>query len=213
MSSTALRFLQHENARLQEQNKALQEENQALRRYVHVLKDLYQATEQIISEENLLELLDQILYNAMNVLNAEGGSLLLRDEETDELVFVLVHGDVGHKLRGYRMKGDTGIAGWVATHHQPLIVNNPRQDRRFSGEVDRTFGYITRSILCVPMIARSKLIGVIQVLNKRDSDDFIDADANLLAILGYVAAIALQEMQTRLDAEEEAAEMNASASR
>lgn len=213
MSSTALRFLQHENARLQEQNKALQEENQALRRYVDVLKDLYLATEQIISEGNLLELLDQILYNAMNVLNAEGGSLLLHDEETDELVFVLVHGDVGYKLQGYRIGDDTGIAGWVATYHQPLIVNNPRQDRRFSGEVDETFGYITRSILCVPMIARGKLIGVIQVLNKQGGDDFIDADANLLSILGYVAAIALQEMQTRLDAEEEAAEMNTPASR
>lgn len=210
MSSTALRFLQHENARLQEQNKALQEENLALRHYMDALKDLYWATQQIISEENLLQLLDQILYNAMNVLGAEDGSLLLHDEETDELVFVLVHGDVRQKLQGYRIKDDVGIAGWVATNREPLIVNNPRQDRRFSHEVDETFSFVTRSILCVPMIARGKLIGVIELLNKRGEESFIEADASLLAILGHVAAIALEEMQTRLEAEEAAAkEMSA----
>jgi GAF domain-containing protein len=140
----------------------------------------------------------------MSVLGAEDGSLLLRDEETDELVFVLVHGDVRQQLQGYRLKGDVGIAGWVATQREPLIVNSPRQDSRFSRQVDETFGFTTRSILCVPMIARGKLIGVIQLLNKRGEDEFIETDADLLAILGHVAAIALEEMQYRLEAEEEA---------
>jgi GAF domain-containing protein len=54
------------------------------------------------------------------------------------------------------------------------------------------------------MITRSKLIGVIELLNKRD-EDFTDADATLLLILGQVAAIALEEMQSRLEAEEEEA--------
>ena len=126
MSATALRFLQQENTRLQEKNKALHTENLKLRRYMDALNDLYWATHQISSEKNLLELLDKILYNAMSVLGAEGGSLLLLDDETDELVFVVVHGDVGDKLNGYRMGSGVGIAGWVATHREPLIVNNPR---------------------------------------------------------------------------------------
>ncbi len=205
MSTTALRFLQQENARLQDQNKNLLEENLALRRYMDALKSLYRANEQIISEENLLHLLDQILDNARSVLDAEDGSLLLWDEESNELVFVLVHGDVRNELRGYRIKDDVGIVGWVVNHHEAIIVNNPRQDRRFSLEVDETFGFTTRSILCVPMIARGKLIGVIELLNKREGE-FIDADTSLLAILGHVAAIALEEMQSRLEAEEAAAE-------
>jgi GAF domain-containing protein len=101
-----------------------------------------------------------------------------------------------------------GIAGWVATQRQPLIVNNPRQDRRFSHEVDETFSFITRSILSVPMIARDKLVGVIQLLNKQGGQPFLEADADLLAILGHVAAIALEEMHMRLEAEEATAEMN-----
>jgi hypothetical protein len=100
MSPSALRFVQQENARLQEENKALHEENLSLRRYMASLKDLYRATQQITSEENLLDLLDGILYHALEVLDAEDGSLLLLDEETNELVFVLVHGDVGKMLLG-----------------------------------------------------------------------------------------------------------------
>ncbi len=200
-NTTALRFLQQENARLQEENKTLREDSLAFRHYMEALKDLYGATQQITSEENLFALLDQILYNAMSVLRAEDGSLLLLDEETNELAFVLVHGDIRNKLRGYRITSDTGIVGWVARQREPLIVNNPRQDERFSLDIDEEFSFVTRSILCVPMMARGKLIGVIELLNKRDNE-FTEADATLLLILGQVAAIALEEMQTRFEAEE-----------
>ena len=202
MSTSTLRFLQQENARLQEKNELLQEENTALRGYMSALEELHEATQQIISEENLFDLLDKILYSAMNVLQAEGGSLLLRDEETGELVFVLVHGDIRQQLRGFRIEGDVGIAGWVASNRQPLIVNNPRQDRRFSTKIDEGFDFYTRSIICVPMMTASKLIGVIELLNKRDNKEFIEADVTLLSILGQVAATALQEMHERFEAEE-----------
>jgi GAF domain-containing protein len=203
MSTTALRFLQQENTRLKEENNTLREENLALRRYMDALKELYKAAQQIISEENLLQLLDHILYNAMSVVGAQDGSLLILDEETDELVFVLVHGDVRPELQGYRIARNVGIAGSVATQREPLIVNNPRQDRRFSVEIDETFGFITHSILCVPMIAGGNLVGVIELVNKRDGGEFTEADTSLLSILGYVAAIALDEMRSRLEAEEE----------
>ncbi len=200
-STSALRFLQQENSRLQEENKALREDSLAFHHYMEALKDLYWATQRITSEEDLFKLLDQILYNALSVLRAEDGSLLLLDEETGELVFVLVHGDIRNRLRGYRIKSNVGIAGWVVSQREPLFVNNPRQDGRFSLDIDEEFSFITRSILCVPMITHGKLIGVIELLNKRD-DEFTEADATLLLILGQVAAIALEEMQTRLEAEE-----------
>lgn len=202
MSTTTLRFLQQENTRLHEENKILQEENLALRGYMGALNDLAWATQQITSEENLLELLDQILYNAMSVVRAEGGSLLLLDEESDELVFVVVHGDVEDQLKGYRLSKAVGIAGWVATNRQSLIVNAPRQDQRFFGEVDEIFSFFTRSILCVPMVAHNRLIGVIQSINKHGEENFVEADATVLSILGQVAAIALAELEVRLQAEE-----------
>ncbi len=203
MSTMAVRFLKQENTQLKEKNEALQAENIALRRYVDGLKELYWVTQQTISEKNLLQLLDQILYNAMSALGTENGSLLLYDEEHDKLVFVLVHGDIRQELPGYQIATDVGIAGWAATNRKPLIVNNPRQDLRFSGTVDEAFSFVTRAILCVPMVARGKLIGVIELLNKKNGQDFVESDATLLSILSHMAAVSLDEVQSRFDAEEE----------
>jgi len=201
---STVHFIQQENARLKDEVEHLQDENEALRHYINALEELYWATQKIVSEENLLKLLDQILYNAMNVLNAQGGSLLIRDDDTGELAFVVVHGDIRHELQGYRIGSDVGIAGWVATNREPVVVNKPRQDRRFSPQVDEAFSFITQSLLCVPMVTRNKLIGVIQLVNKKNGDEFTDADIALLSILGHVAATALEDIHQRLEAEEEA---------
>jgi signal transduction protein with GAF and PtsI domain len=201
MSSQVLRFLQEQNASLQEENKQLREENQALRMYVAAVGELHRAVSTISSADNLLSLLNKILYNAMSVLDASDGSIMLLDEETDELVFVLVHGDVEGKLQGYRINKDIGVAGWVATNREPLIVNDARKDWRFSPHVDEAFNFLTRSILCVPMIARGRVIGVIEVLNKFSDEGFNDADTNLLSILGYIAGAALDDMQRCMEME------------
>jgi GAF domain-containing protein len=201
-SSQLVRFLQQENSRLSDDNQTLREEIHVMRRHSEALKELYWATKQITTEENLMSLLHQILDNAMHILKAEGGSLALLDTDTQELVFVVVHGDLKDKLQGYRMKGDAGIAGWVATNRGPLIVNNPRQDTRFYSQVDETFNFFTRSILCVPLITRSKLVGVIQLLNKTNSQQFNDTDVTLLSILSHVAATALEDMRLELEAQD-----------
>ena len=117
---------------------------------------------------------------------------------------MVVHGDIRHELEGYRIGSDVGIAGWVATHREPVVVNKPRQDRRFSPQVDEAFSFVTQSLLCVPMVTRNKLIGVIQLINKKNGDEFADADIALLSILGHVAATALEDIHQRLEAEEEA---------
>ncbi len=202
MSTSTLRFIQQENSRLKEENEALREENLALRGYMTALEALYLATQEIISEENLFDLLDKILYSAMAVLKAEDGSLLLRDEDTGEMAFVLVHGDIRQELRGYRLSGDVGIVGWVASNQQPLIVNNPGQDRRFFGLIDEAFDFTTRSIICVPIVFQDKFLGVIELLNKSNEEAFIDTDITLLSILAQTAAAALEDMHTRLESEE-----------
>jgi GAF domain-containing protein len=199
-----LRFLQQENSRLQKENESLREENQALVNYLRALEDLHWAAQQIGSEDDLIKLLDGILYHAMRLARASDGSVLLLDEKTNELLFAVVHGDIQGELRGYRIGADVGIAGWVAAEKQPVIANNPRQDWRFSPEVDEVFGFVTRSLICVPMVVRNKVAGVIEVLNKHDGESFTEADVNLLLILGNVAATALETMRVRIEAQEAA---------
>jgi len=196
------RFLQQENARLQAENQSLREECQALRRYLTALQELSWAAQQLTSEQDLIHLLDGILYHAMRLVKAGDGSVLLRDAETDELVFAVVHGDIEGQLRGHRIPASTGIAGWVAAEGDPVIANHPREDWRFSSKIDESFGFLTRSLICVPMITIEKVVGVIELLNKQDDAPFVEADATLLSILGHVAANALETMRVRIEAEE-----------
>jgi GAF domain-containing protein len=187
MTEPAVRFLQQENSRLQDENKLLREENSSLHRYLSVIGELYKATQRLESIENPLDLLDELLNKTIELTKARDGSISRLDQANRELEFVLVHGEIRQELRGYRIKGDAGIAGWVVSHREPLIVNNPHQDWRFSREVDQEFDFITHSIVCVPIVVQDKLVGVIELLNKA-GDEFTESDVAVLSMLSQVAA-------------------------
>jgi GAF domain-containing protein len=193
--------LEQENSHLKKANETLKQENLSLHRYLDTVKELYWASQKIASAQNLLYELNQLLYKVMGVVGAKDGSILRLDEEAGELIFVLVHGELGQQLPDYRIKSDIGIAGWVTNNRKPIIVNNPRQDPRFSQVVDQEFGFFTNSIVSVPVMNRYRLIGIIQLLNKYD-DKFTEADVALLLILGQIAVIVFEEMQSQPEAEE-----------
>jgi len=187
METQLLRSVQQENIRLRE-------EVSRLRDYIRSLQSLSRAAHQLLSEKDIMTLLDKTLYYAVTVLDAQDGALLLKDEDKDELEFVLVQGKVREKLPGYRISMHEGIAGWVAQHREPVIVNNVRADPRFSPRVDQAFDFQTNSLVGVPLIARGKVLGVIEVLNKAGGQDFAEADQDLLSLLAIIAAVALDDL-------------------
>ncbi len=186
-----VRFLQQECIRLQDANQLLTDEVHALRRYIRALQELQETVQRFTPEQDILDLLDETLECAMALLDATDGSLMLIDEETDELVFVLVQGTVRETLPGYRFDRQQGIAGWAAEQAKPVIVNNVHTDPRFLHTVDERIGFATHSLIAVPLAARGRVLGVIEALNKRSGEDFTDADASLLSILATLAASAL----------------------
>jgi GAF domain-containing protein len=186
-----VRFLQQECAHLKEENERLAGEVRALRRYFGALREFQKTVRHFTPEQDILSLLDDTLDYALVLLDADDGSLVLVDEETDDLVFVLAHGVVRGMLPGYRFNRRQGIAGWVAEHAQPAVVNNVRADRRFLPAVDEQFNFETNSLVAVPLIARGRVLGVIEVVNKRTGEDFTEDDASLLAVLAALAASAL----------------------
>ena len=109
-----IRFLQSENARLQEENRRLAEEIREMRRYMKALLQVHSAVQEFTPEQDILELLDKTLDCSLALLDACDGSLMLTDEENEELVFVLVHGAVREVLPGHRFSSRQGVAGWVA---------------------------------------------------------------------------------------------------
>jgi len=125
------------------------------------------------------------------VVDAETGSVLLVDEPTNELYFRAALGEKGAQIAPYRLKMGEGIAGWVAERREPALVNDPVGDERFHLELAQAVGLVPHSLLCVPLQARGKLIGVVQALNKRNEGQFDESDVALLMAFANQAAIAL----------------------
>ena len=194
-TTQTLRLLQRENIELKEENERLQEEVLVLREYLQGVRALQKDAQAITSAQDLELFLNKVLYTALKAMDATNGSLLLVDYDTDELVFAVVKGVLQSKLRGYRIPKTAGVAGWVATHAEPLIVDRPRHDDRFYSRVDETFGFKTTSLICAPLLGQDKVIGVIEVLNKFSQQSFNEVDLDLLSILAHIAAEAIERVE------------------
>lgn len=191
-------FLRQENIRLQHENDLLREELRSLREFVHILNDLGERSKEVDEDAELLPLLNDILRKALNLLQAPDGTLALLDEETNELVFVIVLGKLGAKLQGYRLPADEGIAGWVVQHQEVALVPDVRRDNRFFANVDEEFKFRTQSIVAAPLIGDDTVIGVIEVLNQPGDNPFSDTDVALLKLLCRFAGEALADIQRSL---------------
>ncbi len=134
-------------------------------------------------------LLDIIMRKVTELMQAERSTLFLLDNESGELFSKLAQGIT---LREIRLKLGEGIAGYVAKSWEPVIVNDAYRDERFNDSVDRITGFRTRSVICIPLINKSReLVGVLQVLNKKDAD-FDDTDLSLLKALGSQIVVAIE---------------------
>jgi len=156
---------------------------------------------------NLAQVLALIMRNVNQVTSSTASTLMLLDNETGELVFSVPTGPKADKLTDYRLPSGEGIAGWVAEHEQPALVSNAREDPRFYPEIDRESGFETKSILCVPLKSKTKLIGVLEVINKNDGSPFTAEDELLLSLFAYHSAMAIEnarlygELKDRLEEE------------
>lgn len=177
---------------LKQQVAQLQDENIQVRDRIAVLQVLQDVARSLSSELNLDPLLHRILASAVQVMGASAGSLLLLDEGADELIFAVIEGGGGEALAGTRMPADKGIAGWVATHGEPLIIDDVNRDDRHYREIDHDYDFTTASLLCVPMIAKRKVIGVLQLLNEESGKYFTNADQEILTTFAAQSAVAIE---------------------
>ena len=121
----------------------------------------------------------------------KGGSLILVDERTRELVFELALGPTADNLLGTRMAWGQGLVGETASTGKPLIVDDAATDPRWFSGYDEATDFVTRSILCAPMVTRQEVLGVLEIVNKKDGSAFDENEAELLMALATQAAAAL----------------------
>lgn len=124
-------------------------------------------------------------------MDAETSSIFEVDHERDELRFRLARGKWGSKAREIRLSMGEGIAGIVAQKGRPILVPDVDQDKRFTNRIDAHTGFKTRSVICVPIKHKGRLIGVLEVLNKRVGS-FDDEDVELLTVVSNQIGIAME---------------------
>jgi HD-GYP domain-containing protein (c-di-GMP phosphodiesterase class II) len=136
------------------------------------------------------------------LMMAEVGALLLVDEEKQQLYFEIALDDREDNLKKITLNLGEGVAGWVAQNGEPLIVNAPEKDPRFFKGVDGRTEFETRNLICVPIRAKGKVIGVLEAINKRKEEDFDQEDLSLFISLADQVAIALDNARLYQELEE-----------
>ena len=136
-------------------------------------------------------LLQTILQNAVEILSCEAGNLLLEDEQTQDLVFRV---SVGTKtdLTGQRLPTGAGVAGKTAVSRSAMIINQVDQETAWYGQPEKETGIQTRALLVVPLFVKERIVGVIEVANKKDGTPFTLDDRDLLSAFAAQAAIAME---------------------
>ncbi|MDQ3815511.1 MAG: CHASE2 domain-containing protein [Armatimonadota bacterium] len=161
-------------------------------RTISTIEALAQVSEIIAAQTQSGQLLDRVLLWAMNVMQATGASALLLDETGQTLHFAAATGPKAVEIMPYTLQLGEGIAGWVAQHGEPVIVNDTRRDERFKRDIDQDIQFTTKSILCVPLRVRDKMLGVIEVINRLDGSPFTEDDVELLSAVANQAAVVLE---------------------
>ncbi|MCG3198219.1 MAG: Adaptive-response sensory-kinase SasA [bacterium] len=163
---------------------------------LRLAKSFVRVVEIIGSVYDLRHLLELIMRESERAVDAETSSLLLYDTESNDLAFEIALGPKGDEIRKIRLPLDeNSIAAVSALRRAPVNIPDVRKDPRWNKNVDEQTKFVTRSILAVPMLRQGRLIGIIEVLNKRGGCAFTEEDVNVLLILSSLAAIAIENAQ------------------
>ncbi len=154
------------------------------RRLIAIARDL-------ASTLDLDVLLDRIIRAAADITEAAAASILLYDDAARQLSFQVATNLDLQTMRGLAVPLDGSIAGWIVTNREPVRIANAHEDTRFYKKIEQVTRFTTESLLGVPLITKEKVVGVLEVINKRN-DNFTEADEDLLLVLGAQAAVAIE---------------------
>jgi putative methionine-R-sulfoxide reductase with GAF domain len=156
-----------------------------------VLMELFDIARSLSSTLDVDTLLKRIGNAAEQLTNSEASSIMLLAPDKQYLLFRVATGEKGMAVKKMKVKVGEGIAGWVAKNQKTLVVNDVSKDERFATTFDKSSGFQTKSILCVPLMLGEEIIGVAEVLNKKDGNPFTSEDEKILESLGSLASVSI----------------------
>jgi sigma-B regulation protein RsbU (phosphoserine phosphatase) len=160
----------------------------------NIIRAIFEHAARIGREQRIDELVRLNSDFARDLAGADRCSLWLIDPVHGELWTKVAHG-----VEPIRIPLGEGLIGACIRDDEVLLVNDAGQEARLLRHVDKTSGYHTEQVLCVPMRAEGKVIGALQLLNKPSG--FTETDAGLLGLLAHFAASAIETGRLRQEAE------------
>ncbi|MGE5723765.1 MAG: GAF domain-containing protein, partial [Acidobacteriota bacterium] len=165
------------------------------KRYLQELSIFHDVAKALTSSLDLDSILQTIMEKMAEYFRPDTWSLLMVDEERDELYFAIAVGDAAQSLKDMRLKVGEGIAGWVARHGEGLVVPDVYNDQRFARRVDEMTKWETRSIICLPLRSKHRVLAVIQLINV-NMEGFGENELFFLQALCDYAAIAIDNAKS-----------------
>jgi diguanylate cyclase (GGDEF)-like protein len=160
--------------------------------YQKQLITCFEISKAVASTLNMKQILSIILGRLSELIVAQNWTLYLLDREKRELSFEVVVGLDISRLNNVKIRLGEGIAGAVALSGEPILVaRDVHKDQRFSRRVDDMTGFMTRSLICLPLKIEGQVLGVIEVINPEDPCLFEDGFLPVLSILADFVAIAI----------------------
>jgi len=144
-------------------------------------------------------LLRSIVDATVTLFQAHAASIALFDPPNGRLVFRVAAGEQGQGVVGVSILPDQGLAGYVFSTGQALALSDVASDPRFGRSVAESTAYVPRSIVAVPLVDEDRTIGVLEVLDKRDSSAFSLRDVELAGVFARQAAIAISASRVERD--------------
>jgi GAF domain-containing protein len=161
----------------------------ASRNFISALGQLTNDMASAKSEGEIMDVVEHALACLIRATSAKDGALLVNDDSSGDLVFALAQGDTPKEdLLWCPVPKGQGIAHWVASNMRPAIVNNAATDERFYNKFDTSNGFDTRSMVAAPLIHGDEVMGVVEVLNKKDVQYFTINDQNHVTLMAHLVS-------------------------
>ena len=163
---------------------------------------VWEITRLLQEAESLEEALRTSLSQVVRAVGAEAGTIWFYNSAGDKRIYPSFWIG-GADLTGLSLAEGEGIAGTVVKEGKTTVVKDCQSDPRWAGRFDETTGFVTRSMVCVPLVNKYEVIGCIQIINKKDGTLYDDADVDLCENLAMLAAIAIDDKGLNLGFTEE----------
>ena len=182
---------------MKKENKDLIRKESELKNLRLRLKVLERVTEVASNIKDFRKVLSQLLDLAVEITSSEAGSILLRED--DYIVIKAAKGPKADLLKDLKLPINRGISGWVAKTGVTLLSNDAKHDERWDSRISEAINFETRNILCLPIKSGTDIIGVLELINKRNGKDFDQDDLDISLLFTSFLAKTIENSKLLLE--------------